>query len=267
MTVSSYYAEAFDESKRLGPDSIEWLRSQELINRILPEPPARIADVAGGTGPYARWLAESGHDVALLDLVPAHVEHARADAEASGLSIDCVVGDARALPWPDGSFDVVLLMGALYHLQERDDRLACLAEAHRVLRPGGALVTAHIARWASLVDGYRYGFVTDERFRTILDRDLTTGRHDNPSGHPDWFTTAYFHTPPEIAGELSGTGFVEVQVLPVEGFTSATGIPAQLGADDLAVVLDHIAATEQEPALLGASSHLIGLARKAGGRA
>jgi SAM-dependent methyltransferase len=102
------------------------------------------------------------------------------------------------LPWADYTFDVVLVMGALYHLQDRDDRLACLREAHRVLKPGGALVASYISRWASLFDGYRYGFVADGRFAAILDEDLSSGRHQNAFGHPLWFTSSYFHTPDEL---------------------------------------------------------------------
>lgn len=263
MTVRGYYENAFDEGARLSGDSLEWLRSCELIARALPAPPARIADVAGGTGPYSRLLAGLGHQVCLLDLVPAHVHQARQKATEQALGIECVVGDARSLPWPDQSFDVVLVMGALYHLQERDDRVACLREAHRVLRPGGSLVAAYISRFASLVDGYRHGHIEDERFRAIVAADLSTGRHQNPYGNPDWFTTSYFHTPDEIRDELTQAMFSEARVLAVEGFASATGIPAGLrNPEGIQTVLDQVRLTEAEPALLGASSHLMAIARK-----
>ena len=265
MTVRGYYEGVFDEGTRLTDTSLEWLRSKELIGRVLPQPPARVADVAGGTGPYAVWLAEMGHQVSLLDLVPSHVAQARDRADAAGVVVDCVEGDARALPWSDGSFDVVLVMGALYHLQERADRLACLREAHRVLKPGGALVASYISRWASLFDGYRQGFVVDGRFTTILDADLSSGRHENPFDHPLWFTTAYLHTPTEIPEELASAGFGSTQVLPVEGFTSVSGVPEDLRtAPGIATVLNHLRVTESEPSLIGVSSHLISLSRKAG---
>lgn len=264
MTVRGYYEDSFDEGTQLTDSSLEWLRSKELIGRVLPAPPADIADAAGGTGPYAIWLVEMGYRVSLLDLVPSHVSRAAARAAASGVVMDCVEGDARALPWSDDSFDVVLMMGALYHLQERSDRLACLREARRVLRPGGALVAAYIGRWASLFDGYRHGFVADDRFAGIVDADLSSGRHENPFGHPLWFTSAYFHTPEEISNELATAGFGDTQVLPVEGFTSASGVPEALStATGVETVLDHLRRTETEPALLGVSSHLMSLSRKA----
>ena len=264
VTIRAYYEGGFDEDGRLTEGSVEWVRSKELVGRVLPQPPARVADVAGGTGVYAVWLAELGHEVSLLDLVPSHVARARERSGAAGVVVDCVEGDARALPWPDDTFDVVMVMGALYHLPDQADRLACLREALRVLRPAGALVASYICRWASLFDGYRSGYVADDRFVAILGEDLSSGRHDNPSGHPMWFTRSYFHTPAEIPEELAAVGFQDIQVLPVEGFTSATGVPQELRSDaGMAMVLGHLRALETEPALIGVSSHLISLSRKA----
>lgn len=265
MTIRGYYEGSFDEGSRLTDSSLEWVRSKELVGRVLPQPPARVADVAGGTGLYAVWLAEIGYEVSLLDLVPSHVVRARERASAAAVMVDCVQGDARALPWSDDNFDVVLVMGALYHLQDPADRSACLREAHRVLKPGGALVASYISRWASLFDGYRHGFVADDRFAAILDEDLSSGRHENPFDHPSWFTSSYFHTPAEIPEELAAVGFEDIQVLPVEGFTSVSGVPEDLRAEDgMATVLDHLRVTETEPTLIGVSSHLISLSRKAG---
>jgi len=264
MSIREWYEEAYDEDARLEGFSVEWLRQAELIGRVLPPSPAVVADIAGGTGRYAVWLAGLGYDVRLLDLVPGHVEHARARLAEAGLRAECVVGDARALPWPDGTFDVAMVMGALYHLQDRADRLAALGEARRVLKPGGALVTAHISRWASLYDGYARGMVTDPEFRAGVDADLATGRHENPSNHPHWFTTAYFAPPEEIRDELVAAGFTEVRVLAVEGFASFLDVPEPMRTGDgLDVLLAHLRATEAEPALLGASAHLVGLARRA----
>ena len=203
VTIRAYYEGGFDEDGRLTEGSVEWVRSKELVGRVLPQPPARVADVAGGTGVYAVWLAELGHEVSLLDLVPSHVARARERAGAAGVVVDCVEGDARALPWPDDTFDVVMVMGALYHLPDQADRLACLREALRVLRPAGALVASYICRWASLFDGYRSGYVADDRFVAILGEDLSSGRHDNPSGHPMWFTTFLF---PHAGGDSRRAG-------------------------------------------------------------
>ena len=266
MSVCEWYESFVDEDGRLGGFSVEWLRSTELIQRVLPAAPARVADIAGGPGRYSAWLAGQGYQVDLLDLVPAHVEQARRRADAQGVAVECVVGDARTLPWDDETFDVVLEMGALYHLQDRADRLACLAEARRVLKPGGALVTSHVTRWDSLFDWYRFDWTTDQAFRRIVDKDLATGCHENPSNNPNWFTTAYFHTPDEVREEVTSSGFADVQVLAVEGFTYLIEPPEEVRTGvGLEALMADLRAIESEPALLGMSAHLMSLSRKAGG--
>lgn len=259
MTIRAFYDD-YDEDARVPETSLEWLRNTELIARILPPAPARVADIAGGTGPYALWLAGLGHEVDLLDFVPRHVAAATTKADAAGAAVTAVVGDARALPWPDATFDAALLMGALYHLQDRTDRVRALAEARRALKPGAPLAAVHIGRWASLGDGFARGYIADPRFAAIVADDLATGRHENPDAKPGWFTTAYFHRPEEILAEHADAGLRDVQLLAVQGFASVVDAGTHLatpeGRDRL---LAHIRATEAEPALLGASMHLMAL--------
>jgi len=126
--IADYYDRG-DEPERLtrGPEGqLELIRTQALLERLLPAPPAAIADVGGGAGIHAAPLAARGYEVHLVDPVAGHV----AQASALGLA-SALVGDARELPFEDERFDAVLLLGPLYHLHERADRLAALAEARR----------------------------------------------------------------------------------------------------------------------------------------
>ena len=79
--------------------------------------------------------------------------------------------DARSLSWADESVDLFLLMGPLYHLIVREDRLAALSEASRVLRNEGILFATAVNRFASLVDDLMDGYIDDPDFITILYRD------------------------------------------------------------------------------------------------
>src|SRR6476619_5016497 len=108
--VRRYY-DVGEEQDRLDRNRLEMVRTQELLERFLPPPPAGVLDVGGGPGRYSSWLAGLGYDVTLVDPMPLHVE------QASALGgFDARLGDARSLDDPDGSADVVLLMGPLYHL-------------------------------------------------------------------------------------------------------------------------------------------------------
>jgi len=142
------------ERQRLsdGRGELEFTRTTEIVERRLPAAPAVVADIGGGPGRYALWLASLGYQVEHRDLMPLHVEQLTADA-AGVTGIRTAVGDARDLDLPDASVDAVLLLGPLYHLTDRAERVGALRECARIVRPGGPVFAAVISRWAVRVDG------------------------------------------------------------------------------------------------------------------
>jgi ubiquinone/menaquinone biosynthesis C-methylase UbiE len=114
------------------------------VLRHLPSPPATVADIGGGPGAYALWLASLGYCVGHRDIVEMHVEQLRTRIE-SGARVSTAVSDARWLDLADASVDAALLLGPLYHLTDQQDRIQSLTELRRVLRPGGLAFIA--ARW------------------------------------------------------------------------------------------------------------------------
>src|SRR5579864_4742182 len=265
--IINYYHEA-DEPARLGTGwfQLEYARTQELILRYLPPAPGTIIDAGGGSGVYACWLAARGYQVHLIDPVPKHVQQARAAAvQQPGHPLASAdVGDARHLPHADGSADAVLLLGPLYHLVEKEDRLACLREAHRVLRPGGFLWGAGISHFASLLDSLTHGFFDDPQFAPILEGDLENGQHRNPTANPLYFTDAYFHRPGELSREFLATGFRVLEVLAIEGpgwlardFDRLWNDPQQRER-----LLAAVRKVEREPSVIGVSAHVMAIGRK-----
>ena len=159
--ILSFYRQT-QESERLTNDvrgQIEFARTQEIITRYLPSPPAVVLDIGGGSGPYACWLAKAGYEVHLVDPVDLHIEQAKAasDQQPEHPIASVSLGDARALRFASASADAVLLLGPLYHLIDKSERLLALREAHRVLRKGGIMVAAGISRFASLLDFFSQG--------------------------------------------------------------------------------------------------------------
>ncbi|HEV2128069.1 MAG TPA: methyltransferase domain-containing protein [Thermomicrobiales bacterium] len=210
---------------------------------------------------HARWLLEDGHSVHLVDLAPRHVDHAVTQLGPSGLTAE--VGDARQLSHPDDSVDAVLLLGPLYHLQDADDRATVLHEARRIVSPGGLVSVAAISRFASLFDGLVRGYLFDDEFALIVDRDLQSGCHDNPDSRPHWFTTAYFHRPEELVQEVEAVGLQLVELVGIEGLAGwLPELEARWNDDtDRAVIVESARRIEAEPALLGLSAHLLAVAR------
>lgn len=255
--MAAYYAQGAERERLATIGALERARTEVLLERFLPPPPAVVLDVGGGPGAYATWLAGRGYDVELLDVVPLHVAQAREAGVAAR------EGDARELPWTDAHAGAVLLLGPLYHLRERADRVAALREAARVTAPGGVVLAAAISRFAPLLDGLHKDFLVDARFEERVALDLRDGRHENPERVPGWFTTAYFHRPEELPGEMTDAGLRFEALLAVEG-------PAEFLPDvrerledpaRRALLLRTIERVEAEPALLGASPHLLAVGR------
>jgi ubiquinone/menaquinone biosynthesis C-methylase UbiE len=261
--VVAHYEASLEENRLAGGlGELELVRTEEILRRHLPAPPARVLDVGGGTGVHAEWLLADGYSVHLVDLAPRHVEYAMRRLGPRGLTAE--QGDARQLEVGDDSFDVVLLLGPLYHLHEEIDRLRVLAEARRVARPSGLVAAAAISRFASLFDGLVRGFFFDQEFREMVERDLTDGRHANPQQRSHWFTTAYFHRPEQLAKEIESAGLSLVELVGVEGLAGwLTHLePRWDDDDDRGAILRATRLVESEPALLGLSAHLLAIAQR-----
>lgn len=138
--------------------------AEDFFRRLPIEPGTRVLDVACGAGQIAIPAARAGARVTGLDLAPNWIEQARGRASDAGLDVQFDVGDAEALPYADGSFDLVVsLIGAMF--APRPDVVA--SELLRVTRPGGRIV---MGNW------------TPESF--VGDFFRTVGRHAPPPDMP-----------------------------------------------------------------------------------
>ncbi|GHG82812.1 class I SAM-dependent methyltransferase [Streptomyces griseocarneus] len=257
--IDYFYSQVVDESARLSMSAdgrLELLRTQEILRRFLPAAPARILDVGGGPGVHARWLVADGYDVDLVDPVARHVSQAAEICPAS-------VGDARALAAGDASYDVVQLLGPLYHLPDRAERLQALTEAVRVARPGGLVAAAAINRYASIFEHSALAQLQKPRLESSVSEILRTAVYDGHRG----FTLSYFHRGEELAEEMRSVGLTDVAVFGVEGpaWSMLKAVEHSSGLtpnDDLfASVLTAARMAEPYPELLAASSHLLAVGK------
>ncbi|GAA3381995.1 class I SAM-dependent methyltransferase [Cryptosporangium minutisporangium] len=254
--IQAYYEQG-GELTRLDVENgrLEFLRTQDVLRRVLPAPPGRVLDVGGATGVHARWLAEAGYDVRLVDPVPLHVAHA-----ATIPGVDAVRGDARRLDEPDDAYQATLLLGPLYHLTDRAERLAALREAVRVTAPGGVVAAATISRHAGLWDALRRRRYLQPEIRRFIDAEVETGVYD-PQGR-ELFTLAYFHHSDEILAEFAEAGLAGADRYALEN--AAWLFAASEGwLDDeerTALLLDALRLVERDESLFGISSHLLTVA-------
>jgi SAM-dependent methyltransferase len=252
--IHAFYAAHYVEDDRLHATPhgrLELERTRELLRGHLPTPPARVLDVGGATGVHARWLAEDGYAVHVVDLVPEHVAVA-----AAVPGVTAALGDARRLAVPDAQADATLLLGPLYHLVDRTERVRALREAARATVPGGLVAAAAISRHAPLLEmGARDRI--DDVTEPVLRQIVETGRHDPRLG----FTTAYLHRVDELSDEMREAGLREVRVHGVEGPLASVVLALEPGADRLAAALRVARVADEDPALAAVSPHLLGVAR------
>ena len=255
-----------------GLGKVEFHRTKEILSRYIDKGMV-IYDIGGGIGMYAAWLAKKGNDVHLIELAENAVDYAK-----TNMMQDChfiaETGNALQGNRPDESADVVLLMGPLYHLRDREDRLQSLREAFRVLKKGGLLVAAGISKfssmtWALSVYGEKKNenlveFLDDSVFFNMIKGEMTTGDHIRPKEYPKFIAEAYFTTSEEMKSEITASGFEVEKAIAVEGCIWFTPHLQEKWEDDASRerLLDLVRMTETEPEMMGMSPHFLVVARK-----
>ena len=206
------------EWARMDRHRTEFYVTLRALREHLPPPPARVLDCGGGPGRYAVELARWGYDVTLFDLSTGNLALAREKAAEADVTLAGVEqGTALDLSrFADHSFDAVLLMGPLYHLFEEAERRRALAEARRVLKPGGPLFAAFISRYAAHRDA-AVRFATEPVDRPGLYERIEADGVLPPSTSGDPTFTAYFARPDEVAPLCWEAGLEVTAVLGVEG--------------------------------------------------
>ena len=175
--VFSSVAARYDLMNDLMSGGVHRLWKDAVIDWMAPRPGMRLLDVAGGTGDVAfRFLdrVKGDGEVTVLDLTADMLEEGRRRAEDQGREgLSWVCGDAMQLPFPDRSFDAYTIAFGIRNVTRPE---AALAEAHRVLRPGGRLLVLKFSRVTDgmlqrLYDAYSFNVIPALGGAVTGDRD------------------------------------------------------------------------------------------------
>ena len=201
--LEDFYNKASEETRlEKGMGVFEFERIKELIQLHILTPKSTVIDVGGGTGKYSEWLSTKGHNVHLVEPVLKHIKLAEKRAKKLKNPFSVAIGEATKLPYKDNSADLVILHGPLYHLQKREDRVAAILEAKRVLKKGGIILGFAINYTASTLVGLMNGMIHANSFFNMCKEELTTGIHNAPQDFPFLLADAYYHKPEDLKEEF-----------------------------------------------------------------
>lgn len=143
----------FPEGKRLSytkAHETEFIVTMHYLHKFL-SPGAKTADVGAGGGTYVKALADEGYSVDAVELTPQYVEEMKA-LFAGNEKVNVYEGNAKDLPFlKDNEYDVVLLMGPIYSIEDFEDRKRACREALRITKPGGVVFVAFCLQDGPLV--------------------------------------------------------------------------------------------------------------------
>ncbi|MCR5136164.1 MAG: class I SAM-dependent methyltransferase [Oscillospiraceae bacterium] len=170
------YYNNYDEDGRLlsRHGRVEYLTTMRYIDESLAgiSDPA-VLEVGAGTGRYSVTLAKQGFRVTAVELIEHNLEILKTKLDGSE-RITALQGNALDLSFlPDDAFDLTMLLGPMYHLYTREDKLKALSEAVRVTRPGGRILAAYCMNEPTVVE---YVFGTNH-LQEVMELNMLT---------PDW---------------------------------------------------------------------------------
>ena len=176
MSFLEEYYKKYDEEGRLlsRHGQVEYLTTMRYIEECLEgiSDPS-ILEVGAGTGRYSVALAKKGVQVTAVELVEHNLQMLRSKLDGTE-PINAMQGNALELSmFPDNTFDLTMLLGPMYHLYKKEEKLRALSEAVRVTKPGGHILVAYCMNEPTVIQ-YVFGM---NHLQEVMDLNMLT---------PDW---------------------------------------------------------------------------------
>lgn len=256
--IENWYDEKYDEWDRLQRHKIEFDITKRYLDENIIGKDLEIFDIGGGPGRYSIYLAEKGHRVSLLDLSKRNIEVAKEKSAERNIKLEAYIhGNALELDQYEQKYDVVLLMGPLYHLINESDRKDAVKGALRLLKPNGIIVASFISNYAPIQD-YLKGVHAIESVDELLGY-LTDGENQEEKG----FTTAYFTNHKEAKDLMNSFGLTEIVFAGVENILCSKEMEINMLEDnEYKKWLDLCYQLSQDENLIGTSEHFLYIGRK-----
>lgn len=264
--MPNHIVESYENSKeedRLTTNNsrkIEFITTTRIFDDLFATK-MKILDCAAGTGAYAFYLADRGHEVTATDITPRHVNIINQKLKAKNYHMNTSILDATDMHvYEDESFDIVLNMGPFYHLITEHQREQCFSESLRVLKKGGILVIAYIPRYYV----FQYVALSDRKYLDIklAEQLIKTGvlKHDDPNC---FWTDTYYSSPDEMEALFKYHNLEVVEHFAQDGISPFLKDKVDaLDAAEFEIWCDYHYRICREKSMLGASNHITIIGRK-----
>ena len=175
--LNKFYNEICNEDTRLDQKhrKLEFLTTDRYVQKYL-KPNCRILEVGAGTGRYSLYYASQGYKVNSIEYVQHNLDVLKSKI-TDNMNIVAEQGDAIDLSrFEDNIFDIVLVLGPLYHLYTEEEINKCINEAKRVCKNNGIMMFAYLPNdsivisWALLKGHLKFGYDNkrfDQNFKII----------------------------------------------------------------------------------------------------
>ena len=266
--VTAYY-DVFNEWGRLdAPEGrLEFEICMPIITKHLFQN-AEVLDLGGGPGRYTIELAKMGFTLHLADLSQTLLNQAKTKIDELGLKNIKSITQVNATDlsnYPSYSFDAVLLFGPLYHLTNENERLSCVKEVQRVLKPQGLVFASYIPYLTGAIGVAAWMFYfSDQVSVETLNRVFANGIFNNNANRG--FQEGYYPPSDEIVSLFSQNGFSKVLLRSIRGWghTREEQIYKlkEENPQKYEAVIDLINKTANDPSIIEMCSHAIYIGKK-----
>ena len=256
--LNEYYTNYDEEGRLLSRHGqVEYLTTMKYIRESLEglEDPA-VLEVGAGTGRYSVTLAKEGLRVTAVELVEHNLALLKQKLDGSE-PITALQGNALDLSaLPDEAFDLTMLLGPMYHLYTKEDKLRALSEAVRVTKPGGRILVAYCMNEPTVIQ-YVFGL---NHLHEVMDLNMLTSDWHCISEPKDLFELVRTE---DIAALDAALPVERLKLVATDGATNYNRECIDAMDDEtFAHWMDFHFATCERQDLIGASHHTLDILRK-----
>ena len=259
MNYIEEFYNARDEDARLTSKhgSVEYLTTMKYIRECVSgiDDPA-ILEVGAGTGRYSVTLAKEGYRVTAVELVAHNLDILKSKLDGSE-RITPVLGNALDLSFlADGAFDLTMLLGPMYHLYTKEEKLKALSEAVRVTKQGGYILVAYCMNEPTVIQ-YVFGL---NHLHEVMDLNMLTDDWHCISEPKDLFEMVRTE---EIADLDSAVPVRRIKLVATDGATNYKREYIDAMDDEtFSKLMDYHFVICERQDLIGASHHTLDILQK-----